>query len=294
MSDSILKSRESFLREIPFAPLETSETSGWKDIVLHRHFLPPNEIQMPALDEHFLLVALAPSIKFENLNSKPKLTVFRQGDVAIAPLGHSQRWRWLTDYDALNLFISHSLVKEVGQDLIKGDGDSISLMALNGVAAPVLSSLSTALINELKTDFPNGMLYVDILTQALVANLIVCYSTEKFAPSLALSQPDRKYVHDAIDFINTHLGDSLRLAAIAQACSTSVNHLSAVFNQTVGISVHQFVMYQRIEKAKILLKTSQKPLIEIAFELGFSSQAHFTTSFRKAYGVTPYKFRQGI
>jgi AraC family transcriptional regulator len=53
-------------------------------------------------------------------------------------------------------------------------------------------------------------------------------------------------------------------------------------------------MYQRIEKANILLKTSQKPLIEIAFELGFSSQAHLTTSFRKASGVTPSKFRQAI
>lgn len=77
-------------------------------------------------------------------------------------------------------------------------------------------------------------------------------------------------------------------------CNTSVNHLSAVFNQTVGMSVHQFVMYQRIEKAKILLKDSQKSLIEISFELGFSSQAHFTTSFRKACGVTPYRFRQAL
>lgn len=66
---------------------------------------------------------------------------------------------------------------KVSQDLIEGDGDSISLMALNGIAAPVLSSLSIALLNELKADFPNGMLYVDILTQALVANLIVTYST---------------------------------------------------------------------------------------------------------------------
>jgi AraC family transcriptional regulator len=295
MSDSTLKSRQSFLREIPFSPLETSETSGWKDIILHRHFLPPNEIHMPALDEHFLLVPLAPSIKFENLNRKrSKPIIFRQGDVAIAPLGHSQQWRWLTDYDALNLFISPSLLQEVSQDLLKGDSDSISLMELNGVAAPVISSLSTALLDELKANFPNGMLYVDILTQALVANLITGYSTRNYTPSLVLSQPDRKYVHHAIDFINTHLHSSLRLATIAQACNISVSHLSAVFNQIVGMSVHQFVMYQRIEKAKILLKTSQKPLIEIAFELGFSSQAHLTTSFRKAYGVTPSKFRQAI
>jgi AraC family transcriptional regulator len=295
MSDSTLKSRQSFLREIPFAPLETSETSGWKDIVLHQHFLPPNEIYMPALDEHFLLVTMAPSIKCENLNSKrSKPITFRQGDVAIAPLGHSQQWRWLTDYDALNLFISPYLVKEVSKDLLKGDSDSISLMELNGVAAPLISSLSTALLHELKANFPNGMLYVDILTQALVANLITAYSTRSYIPGIKLSQPDQKYVHDAIDFINAHLNSSLRLAAIAQACNISVSHLSAVFNQIVGMPVHQFVMYQRIEKAKILLKNSQKSLKEIASELGFSSQAHLTTNFRKSSGVTPDKFRQVI
>jgi len=70
--------------------------------------------------------------------------------------------------------------------------------------------------------------------------------------------------------------------------------LCAVFKRSVGKSVHQFVIEQRIEKAKILLRNYQKPLAEIAQETGFSNQAHFTTSFRKICGTTPKQYRQAL
>ena len=78
------------------------------------------------------------------------------------------------------------------------------------------------------------------------------------------------------------------------AYDISVNHLYAVFKQTMDQSVHQFVIQQRIEKAKQLLKNSNQSLAAIAQDTGFSNQSHFTTSFRKALGVTPSQYRQEV
>lgn len=290
--DLNLKSRQVFLHEIPYVPVETSEKTGWKDIVLDRYLLQPNELDMPALNEHVLFINLAHKFEFEDLNcERPELVFFRQSDVAITPVGSPQHWRWHSDFDALNLFISPTLIEEVSKDVIKGDGDSICLMECNGIAAPLISAIGLELLRELETGCINGKTYVDTLTQALAAHLIVHHSTAKCANTSTLAQPDNARVRCAVDFIEAHLGGQLSLPIIASACKLSVSHFCAVFKHTVGMSVHQFVIHRRVERAKIMLKSSRKPLVDIARELGFSSQAHFTTIFRRMCGVTPDKYK---
>jgi AraC family transcriptional regulator len=60
------------------------------------------------------------------------------------------------------------------------------------------------------------------------------------------------------------------------------------------LSPINYITRQRIERAKRLLAETELPISEIALRTGFSSQSHFTTSFRRLAGVTPSSFRRGV
>jgi AraC family transcriptional regulator len=68
-------------------------------------------------------------------------------------------------------------------------------------------------------------------------------------------------------------------------------HFAAQFRAATGLRPHEYLLQRRIERARELLLTSRLPLAEIAFEVGFKTQAHFTTVFARFVGETPNVWR---
>jgi AraC family transcriptional regulator len=74
----------------------------------------------------------------------------------------------------------------------------------------------------------------------------------------------------------------------------SVNPLdlfATQFKQVMGISPHQYVIQQRIEKAKQYLRSHKLSITEIALECGFANQSHLTKIFKEQTGITPKAYR---
>jgi AraC-like DNA-binding protein len=69
------------------------------------------------------------------------------------------------------------------------------------------------------------------------------------------------------------------------------SYLSNLFSSIEGITIEQFFILQRIEKAKELLSYDQLSISEIAFQLGFSSVHHLSSQFKKTTGITPSDFK---
>lgn len=292
MPTSKFVSIRQFIHQLPYTPVLGGGLTDSEDIILLKYSLPPSEVKVPELEENLLFVSLFPKIQYENLNHQRSKALFlHQGDVAVTPAGYPQHWRWLSQFDGVNLFIPSSLIREIGKDLVKGDIDSVSLIQSNVRSIPLLSALALELLSDLEAGSPCGKTYADTLTRSIVMYLLAHHSTAKIVGSSAILRTDDTYVARAIDFITAHLGEDLHLSAIASACDVSVNRLCEVFKQSVGQSVHQFVIEQRIERAKYLLKKSKMPLVEISQEIGFSNQAHFTTTFRKTCGITSNQYR---
>lgn len=95
----------------------------------------------------------------------------------------------------------------------------------------------------------------------------------------------------ALDYINSHLYESVCLEQIAESCHLSKYHLCHRFRSQLGMTVMQYIFRQRHLRAKAALLETDMPVSAIAMENGYSSASHFCSLFRKAEGMTPSAFR---
>ena len=78
---------------------------------------------------------------------------------------------------------------------------------------------------------------------------------------------------------------------LQQELTIDYNYLSNLFSQTEGVTIEQFIIMQRIERAKELLVYDELTLSEIAYKLDYSSVQHLSTQFKKITGLTPSHFK---
>lgn len=94
--------------------------------------------------------------------------------------------------------------------------------------------------------------------------------------------------------IAAHFERSISLSELANVAGLSRMHFAAQFRAATGYRPREYLLTHRIEHAKSLLTTTERPLAEIALAVGFSTQAHFSTVFKRISGETPARWRAGL
>lgn len=94
------------------------------------------------------------------------------------------------------------------------------------------------------------------------------------------------------EYVRHHLSDPVSTEKIAEKLHFSRTWLSRKFHEETGISLSDFIRIKKTEEAQRLLRYTDKSLREISVYLGYSSQSHFQTVFKKQLGVTPMQYRR--
>jgi AraC-like DNA-binding protein len=102
--------------------------------------------------------------------------------------------------------------------------------------------------------------------------------------------PRRRSLEPALEHIRTHLGEPLRLDALAALCGLSVWRFATVFRERVGLSPYRYVNALRIQHAQALLSQGV-PAARAASEVGFYDQSHLNRRFKRQCGMTPREFQ---
>jgi AraC-like DNA-binding protein len=105
---------------------------------------------------------------------------------------------------------------------------------------------------------------------------------------------DSRTMSHITDHIDAHLQHFVCLADLGRLCSMSPSHFAKKFRQSTGVSLQRFVNRRRLQASMALLQDESKPLSQIALDMGFSSQSHFTRLFSELTGFTPASFRRQI
>jgi AraC family transcriptional regulator len=102
--------------------------------------------------------------------------------------------------------------------------------------------------------------------------------------------PQRQLMQ-VLDYIHASLDQEIKLADLAALLNMSQYHFSHMFKQAIGVAPYQYLLQQRVERAKQLLKKTDQSIIEIALACGFSSHSHLSKQFRQLTGETPTAYR---
>jgi AraC family transcriptional regulator len=213
------------------------------------------------------------------------------GEIAIVPAGMSHRCNWNSCVEFMVLAIEPSLLQEVAQDVVAGDRIELTPRFMNQVD-PLIQGIFSTLREELEWGKIGGDLLVDSLKTTLAIHLLRNYCAVQPKPlnhDDGLSQFNLRQVKE---YIHEHLSQDLKLLELSAIAQLSPYYFLRLFKQRMGITPHQYILQQRIEKAKHLLRHSQLSIAEIAVRTGFSDQSHLTRCFKRRVGITPKQLLQ--
>jgi AraC-like DNA-binding protein len=95
----------------------------------------------------------------------------------------------------------------------------------------------------------------------------------------------------ARDLVDARYAEPLEVADLARTAGLSPAHFSREFRSAFGESPHAYLLTRRLERAAALLRATDRAVLEICFAVGLHSVGSFTTSFTRAYGMTPTAYR---
>lgn len=107
-----------------------------------------------------------------------------------------------------------------------------------------------------------------------------------------LGKNPTKLVVDVANYVQHHLSERISTDTMAKEFYLSRTHLSAKFKKETGMTLTDFILKEKTEEAKRLLRYSDKPAAAISAYLGFSSHGHFSKVFKQYAGLTPNEYRE--
>jgi AraC-like DNA-binding protein len=103
--------------------------------------------------------------------------------------------------------------------------------------------------------------------------------------------PPARHLLRARDLADARYREPLDVRALARAAHLSPAHFSREFRRTFGETPHQYLLTRRLERAAALLRNTDRTVADICLTVGLRSVGSFTTSFTRAYGLTPTAYR---
>lgn len=206
----------------------------------------------------------------------PGMVSYRAGD--------EQRFDWKGGGSRQFLFVDTRRVEEI----LERAGGPHSLRGGNraNVHSAVAGWIMKALVQDLRDGSPAGPLVGDGLIVALLAQLAGADQGTRQAGGLAPAVLKR-----VLACMDERLADPLTLSELAALARVSVRHFCRAFRTSTGCSPHQYLLRQRVERAKVLIAGDGMALADIAQAVGFADQSQFTRTFKQHVGMTPTAHR---
>lgn len=165
------------------------------------------------------------------------------------------------------------------------------LAPIFGERDSVLEHLASAVGEIVAESAPS--LSVDPIAQALANRFMdVNFKRRSAGPARRDYRLTERQLRRVREFIDQNIDSDIRLGAMANACGVSPDYFLRMFKSTTGISPYQYLLNERVERAKILLSNTSCSLAEVALRCGFSHQEHLSRMFRRFTGVAPGGYRR--
>ncbi len=267
--------------------VQSSSGKGWHGLDVAEIIHPLDDFALPALPRHILVINLsAPSTIQERLAGRQGH--LGTGNVVILPAGAPTTWHLEREGEVrhLHLYLSPTLLQQIATSA-DIDPDTVEFVDTLGMFDPRIETIALSLLSELRSEGLGGRLYVESLANILGIHLLRQHSSVK-QPSLPRSVGlDRATLRRVSTYIEEHLAEDLSLSELAAVAYLSPYHFARLFKASTGFAPHQYVIGRRIERAKLLLSTTNWSLAAIAHAVGFAHESHLALHFKRLTGLLP-------
>lgn len=265
----------------------------WKGVLLERHLVQPSEIPEHEHPELCLHLQLSGEEDFEWWSGGHNALEHTQpGSLILIPPGTRDRLRWRGISERLIVSVNKGDLASLAREL--GTLQVPEFRARWSLKDQGFRQLVTAMGQEAKYEWPLGRLYADQLALGLKTRLLQIYSSapvEIRTLKGGLSLPKLKR---AMEYINANLAEDVHLKAIAKELDLSSSHFAHEFRNSTGQTPYQYLLEQRIAKAKQLLRMTDLPVQFVSGQAGFQSSVNFVRAFRQRTGYTPEAWRKSL
>ena len=216
------------------------------------------------------------------------------GELIITPSAEVNSIRQPQPNEAFSCCLSPDRLQSLAEQELDPRGQAIEIVTGFNRDAE-LWKLGERLAARLLSPIPGSRLFADALLTQIAIKLLWDYSSlprRSQTPEVEkLADPRLRRV---IEYLHGSFGEEISLDGLAAVAGLSPNYFLLAFKQTTGRTPHRYLTELRIAKACELLKNPHESIVEISLAVGFSSQSHLTTVFRRFMKTTPAAFREEV
>lgn len=120
------------------------------------------------------------------------------------------------------------------------------------------------------------------------------YQMQNVLDASSYSATSYARIRNVVEYIHSHFDEPLTLGELASHAMMSKNYLSALFTETMHLSLFDYIEQVRVNHARLLLQTTEDSILDIALKSGFHSSPYFNRVFKKLMNMTPGQYRKTV
>src|ERR1700704_117819 len=238
-------------------------------------------------DQAFAMMLRPGSIEWGSKRSALEKFDYGAGDLALCHR-HVGEWVGLMNVPHLQLSNSDAALMACSD----GAYGEVELRPSRKFADSRLSALVAAARAEMVAGFPSGRLFLDSVEQAMAVALVKGHAVRHRPVQMYKGGLGSARLRRIKELVHAKMEDDLSLDEMAQSVGLSTAHFARMFRKSTGETPHQFVLRQRVERAKAMLRARDARVLDVAVACGFKTQQHFAQVFRDVCRVSPTEYRQ--
>ncbi len=244
-------------------------------------------------DNHLFVVHLGGAAVHRQDRTEP---AHLPGSFKFLPGPEPSRWASAGAAVFAHLYLGAQLVGGIAEALYGRDLNDEDLFSSQAITSGPLQRMMTTAMESILGDQPISKLQLD--AWALILGEAVLRHFSRYAdrplPSKQPTGLSPAAQRRVFEYVDAHLETAVGLSNLADVACMSPYHFARCFKTSTGMTPHHYVVKQRVDRAKHLLRESELSVAQIAFACGFSSQSHLTTVFKRITGETPARYRKGL
>lgn len=254
---------------------------------------PPDELKLPGFLDHSLAFTLQGSDRqFRQFAGQNYDGAGHRNHFFILPSSCPSRFAWNGIDEVIVFGFQPQSLRKTAIETGCVNPDTIELQPTLLKEDRQIIRLAHLLLNEIRTNGEGTRLFTESLFTCFNVHLLRHYCTLEAQLKDYRSGLSGRHLRQTLAYIDAHLNECIQLRDLAEPLNLSPFYFCRMFRLSTGVSPYQYVLQQRIERVKRLLRTTHTSIIEISLDCGFSSSSQMSKHFKSFVGTTPSKYRK--